>query len=355
MSVEILRVNNPKWNDYLNSFPPYLRDPYFTSAYYSLEGAKAECFVYSEDENIFFYPFIKTKINSLGYNLDKNYYDIEGAYGYNGAIIKDDTKTDFITRARKEFTAYCKEKNIVAEFMRFNPLYENHKYFSDMNIIHVNKNIIVDLNTPDIWMNSYEHSTRKNVKKAIRSNLTYKTIDAKDMSDEHVKTFYDIYCATMQRNSANDEYLFSLEYFLTIKKTLRDNALFIFIFKDESAISAELLLLNTYVAYSFLGGTLEEYFLYRPNDYLKHILIETLKQRGVSFFILGGGVSPDDGIFKYKRNFSKNGIYDFFIGKSIYNKEIYDLIIQQWMKKVDLSIQEKYKNYLLKYHYGVAL
>lgn len=353
MSVELLSPDNPKWNDYLNSFSPSLRDPYFTSRYYSLESAKAECFVYREDENIFFYPFIKTKINSLGYDLDKNYFDIEGAYGYNGAIIKDDTKTDFIAKARKKFIAYCKEENIVAEFMRFNPLYENHKYFSDMSIVHVNKNIIVDLNAPDIWMNSYEHSSRKNVKKAIRSNLTYKIIDAKDMSEEKIKIFYDIYRSTMQRNSANDEYLFSMEYFLSVKNSMAYNALFIFIFKDESAISAELVLLNTYVAYSFLGGTLEEYFLYRPNDYLKHILIETLKERGLSFFILGGGVSPDDGIFKYKRNFSKNGIYDFFIGKSVYNQEIYDIIIQQWMKKVDLRTEEKYKNYLLKYHYGV--
>ena len=355
MSIELLSPANPKWNDYLNSFLPYLKDPYFTSGYYSLEDAKAECFVYTENENIFFYPFIKTEINSLGYDLDKKYYDIQGAYGYNGALVQNDKDKSFIDRAREEFLKYAKEQNIVAEFMRFNPLYQNHKYFSDMNIVHVNKNIIVDLNAPDIWMNSYEHSTRKNVNKAIRSDLKYKIINAKDISDAYVKAFYDIYCATMKRNDANDEYFFSLEYFLAIKKTMTDNALFIFILKNDVVISAELVLLNTHVAYSFLGGTLEEYFLYRPNDYLKHILIETLKERGLSFFILGGGVSPDDGIFKYKRNFSKNGIYDFFIGKSIHNKEIYDFIIQQWKKKVDLNIQEKYKNHLLKYHYGVAV
>jgi len=33
---------------------------------------------YLFSENIFFYPFIKTEINSLGYDLDIKYYDIQG-------------------------------------------------------------------------------------------------------------------------------------------------------------------------------------------------------------------------------------------------------------------------------------
>ncbi|MFA6196765.1 MAG: GNAT family N-acetyltransferase [Sulfurimonas sp.] len=355
MSIEVLSPTDLKWNYYLNQFPSDLRDPYFRAEYYELETQKAQCFVYAEDENIFFYPFIKTKINELGYQLNQNYYDIQGAYGYNGALIKDGTNQEFIQKARKEFVKYCKDENIIAEFTRFNPLYENHKYFVDMNILSVNQNIIVDLTTEDIWMNSYEHSTRKNVKKAIRNNLQYKIIDAKEMSASDVKIFYDIYCTTMERNHADDEYFFSMEYFLSIKEKLIHNALFIFISKDALVISVELVLFNSHVAYSFLGGTLEKYFEYRPNDYLKHILIETLQQRGLKFFVLGGGVNLNDGIFKYKRNFSKNGVYNFYIGKSIYNEEIYNAIIKQWAKKVDLSTQEKYNNYLLKYHYGAIV
>ena len=138
-----------------------------------------------------------------------------------------------------------------------------------------------------------------------------------------MEAFLHIYTATMKRNNADSEYFFKQDYFYAIKNKLSENALFIFIYKEGLVISVELVILNKYIAYSFLGGTLKEYFKFRPNDYLKHILIKTLKQRGLSFFMLGGGESLDDGIFKYKRNFSKNGVCNFYIGKLIHDETLY--------------------------------
>ncbi len=39
------------------------------------------CFVFEKEENIVLQP-----LTPLGYRLDKEYYDIHGAYGYNGLI-----------------------------------------------------------------------------------------------------------------------------------------------------------------------------------------------------------------------------------------------------------------------------
>ena len=352
-NIEILNSTNPKWNQYLHELEDNLNDPFFTNEYYQLENKNAECFVYKDSNNIFFYPYIKTHINSLGYELDRDYYDIQGAYGYNGALVKDSKDLEFINKAREEFLKYAKDENIIAEFVRFNPLHNNHKYFTDIKPILANKNIVVDLKEEDIWLNSYEYSTRKNVNKALRNNLSYKIIKAKEMTKREIKIFLDIYNSTMTRNNAELEYFFTLEYFTNIADKLKQNALFIFIYKDGVTISTELVLLNDYVAYSFLGGTLKEYFEYRPNDYLKHVLIKEFQKNGLSFFMLGGGISMDDGIFKYKRNFSKNGVYDFYISKSIYNEKIYNQTLKQWSEKVDLTTEEKYSHYLLKYHYGV--
>jgi hypothetical protein len=44
----------------------------------------AKCFVYQKGSNITLYPFLINSVNALGYNLDKEYFDIQGAYGYNG-------------------------------------------------------------------------------------------------------------------------------------------------------------------------------------------------------------------------------------------------------------------------------
>lgn len=354
MSVEIFNTTDARWNHYFKLLPHHLQDPFFTSEYYTLQSRDGLCFIYEEDDNFLFYPFVKRSINKLGFNLEQEYYDIQGAYGYNGALVKNDADKLFLQRAREAFLAYVTKENIIAEFMRFNPLYKNHNYFFDMQVLHINKNIVVDLQQEDIWRNAYEHSTRKNVKKALRSGLTFKIFEAQEMSDEDIQTFSDVYTTTMQRNDADEEYFFGIDYFLNLRDTLQKNALFIFIYKEKKVISVELVLLSEHVAYSFLGGTLKEYFEFRPNDYLKHTLIETLQKRGLDSFMLGGGVAMDDGIFKYKKNFSKNGVYDFYIGKAIHNQELYDTVIKQWMQKVDVATQEKYGNYLLKYHYGVS-
>lgn len=353
MNVEILSVNDEKWKHYFLSLPAHLQDPFFTQEYYALTKKDAQCFVYQERDNLLFYPFIKTPINPLGYRLEEEYYDIEGAYGYNGALLKNASDSAFLHRAREAFLVYVQEANIIAEFIRFNPYYKNHTYFFDINPLHVNNNIIVDLTQEDIWRNAYEHSTRKNVKKALRSGLKSYIKMPQEMSDADVKTFFEVYTATMHRNSADEEYFFSLEYFLHVRETLSKNALFIFITKETKVISVELVLLSQDVAYSFLGGTLSEYFEYRPNDYLKHILIESLQKKGLKAFVLGGGVSMDDGIFKYKKNFAKEGVHQFYIGKTVHNQAIYDTLIKEWEQKVAIKVQQRYNNYLLKYHYGV--
>ena len=54
-----------------------------------------------------------------------------------------------------------------------------------------------------------------------------------------------------------------------------------------------------------------------PN--LKHEIIIYLKTKGVKYFCLGGGATVNDGIYKYKKSFSKDGNVDFYIGKKIYN------------------------------------
>jgi len=241
-------------------------------------------------------------------------------------------------------------ENVIAEFVRFNPILKNHKLFADMEILNINKNIILDLTEENIWMNSYEHSTRKNVNKAIRNNLSVKIINSVDISDYDISTFHNIYINTMERNSAMNEYYYSKDFFKKFKTLLPKNSFYIFVYKDEKVISVELVLFNRYIAYSFLGGTLPEYFQYRPNDFLKHNIIEKLLKLNLSYFNFGGGAKPEDGVFKYKKNFAKNGVYDFYIGKKIYNQKIYDNVVSQWKGTFKDQV-DSYENLLLCYRY----
>jgi lipid II:glycine glycyltransferase (peptidoglycan interpeptide bridge formation enzyme) len=197
-------------------------------------------------------------------------------------------------------------------------------------------------------MNCYERAARKNVNKAIRSGLRVKYFSGSEIISSYTQKFIDIYVITMTRNSVGDFYYFNKEFFQGIARKLSKNSLYFFTFKDEIVISCELVLLSKKIGYSFLGGTLSKYFEFRPNDILKHEIINVLKKRNYNYFCLGGGSCINDGIFNYKKKFAKNGIFDFYIGRKIHNQKIYDKIVKQWEEKYPEK-KKKYKNYLLKY------
>ncbi len=351
MKFEVLSLKNKKeWTTLLSKLPIEQQDIYFTPEYYELYenngDGKAQCFVFEENDKIALYPFLINSVNELGYDLDNEYYDIQGAYGYNG-VVTNSFSTDFIDKFYKAFDEYCLRNNIIAEFIRINPVIDNiSKYRKDIDVIYNNENILVNLTIEDI-LNTYEYSVRKNIKKAISNKLEYYVKNGNNILNEELNAFYNIYVHTMQRTQAEDFYYLNEHFFKSAASILKEKSLFAFVKKDNSIISCELILLGANVAYSYLGGTFSEYYQYRPNDYLKHKSIEMLKELGYNYFLLGGG---PDGVLKYKKKFASNGIIPFYIGKKIHNQKIYNEVVKQWEIKFPEK-KEKYNNLLLKYRY----
>ena len=164
---------------------------------------------------------------------------------------------------------------------------------------------------------------RKNVKKAVKNGL--EIIIENQL--EHLDDFLYIYNNTMDRNNANSYYYFGSRYFKNIAHLLPDNYVYFHVVKGGKIISTELVLCSNKYAYSFLGGTLTEYYEYRPNDYLKNEIIKWCNNTGRQKFILGGGYHRDDGIYRYKRSFTPDPDVPFYVGKFIFDKEKYDRIV----------------------------
>jgi hypothetical protein len=77
--------------------------------------------------------------------------------------------------------------------------------------------------------------------------------------------------------------------------------------QGASIVSTELVLLSVSHMYSFLGGTRADAFAIRPNDLLKHEIMERGQSVGQSKYVLGGGYSGKDAIFRHKRSFAPTG------------------------------------------------
>jgi len=337
--------DSEEWNRYLKQLPIVQQDIYFTPEYYSLNEAngdgKALCFAFEHGNDLALYPFLINRINDLGYDLDEEYFDIQGAYGYNG-VISSSYEKGFIDSFYEAFSEYAVQRNIVCEFVRFHPILNNARFSQGyVDVLFDRNTVALDLTNDrtHIWTKDYSSNNRNILRKALDSGVQCFVL--RDYGS--LRTFVQIYNDTMKRLSAASEYYFSDAYFNTILSVLGDEA-FVVLCKTELGFeAASLFLLHGKFAHYHLSGRSDS----SNKNYLTNIMIDSAirfaQESGCSTMHLGGGrsKSDDDSLLKFKKNFSKT-TYEFFIGKRVYYKPVYELILNQWREMNPLSAS-KYK------------
>jgi len=341
MNYRILDLSKKdEWKNYLNQLPPDQQDIYYTPEYYALYenygDGKAQCFVLEHDGEIALYPYLINSINTLGYRLDDDYYDIQGAYGYNG-VVASSYFSRFIKNFYQEFESYCQLNNIVAEFTRFNPLLNNHIFSRNiLEIIPNRKTVYVDLNnkTEEIFK-SFQATTRKQIRRACNKyNLQLEIINFPNKND--IAGLYKIYYTSMSRVKA-DKYLYFNESFFS-ELTDLENSVTFFAKYNNIIISFIIMILGKRYAHGFLGGTIAEYMKYYPFSFLYWKIIKYCSDNNFFKLHFGGGntADPDDSLLSFKKNFSSS-MADFYIGKKIHNTDIYYKIIDQWQNRYTVN------------------
>lgn len=346
MNKEALITDN--WNTYLDFFQEDLMDIYFTEEYVKLyedQDSKAECFIYQKGERIFLFPYLKKRINII----DGDWFDFETAYGYGGPLCNVQDHS-FIEDAWAEFKLFSTENRVVAGFVRFHPLLNNHRFVDgDHNVMFDRKTVFVDLTLTEkqLWEEQIHPKHRNVIRKAEEAGLVYKV----DEEFVYLDAFVSIYHDTMKRLNTEEFYLFSDRYFTDIKKTLSKNAFLGLVFLDGRAISSSIFLHYGKFGHYHLSGSLDEYLHCYPNNFLLFNTILYMKEKGLKCFHLGGGTdgSSGNGLYKFKRRFSKQET-DFYIGKIIFDKNKYDKICGIWENE-NPDKKEKYGNILLKHRY----
>jgi lipid II:glycine glycyltransferase (peptidoglycan interpeptide bridge formation enzyme) len=184
-------------------------------------------------------------------------------------------------------------------------------------------NVVVRLkrSSDEIWR-TYKPKVRKNVSRAKECGLRV----VFDGAAEYLDSFLRVYYETMQREDASKSFFISHKRFVDLGNTLGSDGglLYAHVFDGDDCVSTELLLLSNDTVYSFLGGTLTSAFDKRPNDLLKHEVILWAREKGFEWYVLGGGITAGDGIFKYKASFDPGSIFQFNVRRVIHNKVAYD-------------------------------
>jgi len=353
MTFDVLSLSDSdKWDKYIHLLNIQNQDIYYTPEYYrvyeELGNGMAQCFVFKMNNEIAIYPFLKNSVNNIGYDLNDEYYDIQGVYGYNG-VVSSTQKPEFISAFYKSFDLYCQNEKIIAEFTRFHPLIGN-KSFSE-NHLHVffdRKTIYIDLRNPyEIIFKKFQTTTRKQIKRAENRNGIKVIKYENDTSILDI--FWMIYTVTMNRVQAIPYLYFSKDYFKSLIENTKSICLLAFY--EDKPIAAIIALYNDYYIHGHLGGVLTEFLHLSPFSLLYSEMIKVGQNKSCNYLHVGGGATNnlDDPLLKFKMNFS-NLYADFFIGKKIHNHSIYNKVISQWEMK-SLVKKKENDNILLKYRY----
>lgn len=322
---EVIKLDSRnKWLEILEQLGDPGPDIHYRPEYCGLYRHTGEprLFVCREGPDVVAYPFLLRRVNSIAAltgKLETGLYDITTPYGYGGPLSTRGAGKGAWEKFYQSFEEYCADQDIVTEFVRYHPLLENHRQADKrMEVEKVSSVVYVDLRQSyeEIW-SGYRHSNRKNINKARREELVVNLEEGPD----HFEEFLSIYHHTLERNGASPSYYFGRDFYGSIHSDLKGHFLYAYTLRDGEVVSTELLLFNDTYIHSFLGGTMEQYFECRPNNLLKHEVICWAKNRGIRYFVLGGGYHEGDGIFRYKSTFSREGVRPFYIGKKVHKRK----------------------------------
>lgn len=283
---------------------------------------RAMCAAFRRNDSCILFPFILRPLGAEPWAKDSNFLDITTPYGYGGAFkcfYGDFDPEEFW----ESFSRWAGDNHVVSMFCRLSLFPEQVIPFSGKTV-DMAPNVVRNLEIPiDKMWYDYEHKVRKNVNRAVKSGISCKI----DPNGEHLEDFLKIYYTTMSRRSASKGYYFPETFFKDIVHKLSGYYVFFHALENNQIVSTELVLCSINNIYSFLGGTREDAFPKRPNDVLKHEIIKWGISNGKKSFVLGGGYSAADGIFKYKKSFAPNGICQFRVINHTFDEDNYEMLV----------------------------
>ena len=355
-----------KWEAIYNSTPYFQGKVYFSPQYCkalenNLEGKAQLCYFENDTKDgtiKVLYPFILKEIpDELTKNLtDKTLYDIESPYGYGGPMIfteegylyndERDPSNEYALTFCQEFIKWANKNNIIAEFVRFNPITMNHNLFVSHYSIELNRKTVCINTLPDFnqILNNGASARKRNYYKAVNNGIEIVWCPLQD--EDAMFCFRDLYDATMDRLDADKYYYFSDAYFKTLAESKDMGLIGIALYNQEIPIASSLFLFDELSAHYHLGGSDEEYKDLQGSAFLLWEGAKVAHEMGLECLHIGGGLSlkHEDRLFAFKKGFSSN-IKEFYVGKRIINHSLYNAISDAWVAKTGKTPQ-----ILLHYH-----
>lgn len=319
--------NSNEWDDIVKSFKDY--DVYHLSGYtkaFKIHGDGEPLLFFYEDENCRGINIVMKRDIALDSHFENiiesnKYFDFATPYGYGGWLIEGKQTGNLF----KDYEEWCLKHNIVSEFVRYHPVLKNHQYSDGAyEVIPLGETVAIDTTDKELIWANFNPKNRNVIRKAINNGVEIRN----GLSRELFDTFTSIYNATMDKDNADKYYYFEKEFYDSILNDLKDNATIFYAVLNETIIAASIMIFANGRLNYHLSGSLRDYQHVAPSNLLLYKAAEWGNEMGCKTFHLGGGVgSAEDNLFKFKRAFYRGDLNRFYIGKKVFNEELYKKLI----------------------------
>lgn len=328
-----------KWDEIVRSFRGY--DVYWLSGYvkaFQLHGDGKPLLFYYEDGDVRGINVAMKRDVADDTHFKKRipsgkYYDFSTPYGYGGWLIEGENAGQLFT----DYERWTNDHHVVSEFVRFHPVIGNHKKSKDFyDVVPLGQVVSMDLSSPEMIWENISSKNRNMIRKAIKKDVKIYNGRFPEIYDR----FRRIYNVTMDKDKAEDYYYFDEAFYRSVLNDLPQNAQVFYAEKDGEVIAASIMLMANGRMNYHLSGSRREYATLASTNLLLYEAALWGCMNGCRTLYLGGGVdSGEDNLFKFKRAFYKGELNHFYIGKKIYNREVYEELVAMRGKT---ELNEKY-------------
>lgn len=273
------------------------------------------------------YPFVLRSIDGGPKS------DITSPYGYGGPLRwGPDSDAELASRFWAEFDRWAQDHGVVAEFIRFSLFDDVLPYPGTRRPRNLNTVSELPAAADDLWA-----SLHKKVRQGIRRALRFEMEVEIDTRCSRLDDFVRIYSGTMERRASDDWYRFDREFFTRLISALGDRVVMVFAIHNGRAVSANLMLLGADSAYAFLGGTEEGALSLRPTEFMEYHSMNWARENGYRRYVLGGGVTPGDGLERYKQRFAPEGAVMFHTGERVLDPVAFDELVNTRRREFEVA------------------
>ncbi|SOB93573.1 acetyltransferase (GNAT) family protein [Ureibacillus xyleni] len=345
--LSIFKINEKeKWNEIVKNFNHY--DIYYLSNY-------VEAFqLHGDGEPLLFY-FEHNKMKAINVVMKRDiskdkrftekipsntYFDFSTPYGFGGFILEGNITEENINMLDNEYTSFCQKNGIISEIVRFHPIHNHTDVLQNIyDISTLGKTVTIDVESIEQMRKNLADSNKYKIKKSKKSGVKIYWGWNQDLLDE----FMTLYNDTMTNNNATNYYYFEKDFYENILQELKYQAMIFYAEYEKKKIAMAIILYSKDHIHYHFSALDRDYSHLRPMNLLIYEVMCWGNENGFKTFHLGGGLgSKEDSLYEFKRSFNRNSSTVFKLGKKIFSKENYDLLLKIRCEQIEENRKDNF-------------